>query len=69
MKDSIKKIIAEGLRDYPMVPVEEAADHLSQSTSNLYNERIRWLHSWPSQVILTISSIIWTQQVEENLGQ
>lgn len=69
MKDSIKKVIAEGLRDYPKVAVEDAADHLSQSTSNVYNERIRWLRSWPSQVILTVSSIIWTRQVEEMLGQ
>ena len=48
MKNSIKKIIADGLRDYPVSRVEDAADHLSQSTSYLYNARIRWLNSWPS---------------------
>ena len=68
MKDSIKSVIGESLRDFPHVPIEEAADHLSQSTSHVYNERIRWLRSWPSQVILTISMIAWTQQVEANLG-
>ena len=57
----------KGLKDYPVVSVEEAADHLSQSTSNLYNERIRWLKAWPSQVILVVSQIEWTRQVEEAL--
>jgi len=68
MKESIQKIIVEGLKDYPTAAIEEAADHLSQSTSHLYNERIRWLRSWPSQVILVVSSIVWTRQVEQSLS-
>ena len=55
----------KGLKDFPQTSIEDAADHLSQSTSNLYNERIRWLKAWPSQVILIVSQIIWTAQTEE----
>lgn len=69
MKESIQKVIADGLRDYPAVAIEDAADHLSQSTSNLYTERIRWLRGWASQVILTVSQIVWTRQVESSLTQ
>ena len=47
--------------------IEEGIDHLSQSTSHLYNDRIRWFNSWPSQVILVVSQIMWTKQVEECL--
>ena len=69
MKSSIQNVIVKGLKDYPQVSVEDAADHLSQSTSNLYHERIRWLKAWPSQVILVVSQIIWTLQVEEALTE
>ena len=60
--------MSEGLRDFPAATVEEGADHLSVSTSDLYAARVRWLKVWPSQVILTVSQIIWTRQVEESLN-
>jgi len=55
MKASVQYVIHKGLRDFPHVSVEEGADHLSQSTSHIYQDRIRWLNNWQSQVILTVS--------------
>ena len=48
MKSSIQGVISEGLRDFPVATVEEGADHLSVSTSDLYAARVRWLKGWPS---------------------
>ena len=48
MKSSIQGVISEGLRDFPAATVEEGADHLSVSTSDLYAARVRWLKVWPS---------------------
>lgn len=55
MKESVRGVITDGLRDYPAVAIEDAADDLSQETSSLYKERVRWLKGWASQVILTVS--------------
>ena len=61
-------MLSDGLRDYPMVSIQEAIQELANNTSIHYSDRLLWLRSWPSQVILTVSMIVWTQQVEQELG-
>ena len=56
------------MKDIPDLLLEDAIHELSSVNSAHYNERVHWLRSWPSQVILTISMIMWTKQVEEQIG-
>ena len=46
MKVSIKKVIAEGIKDCPNIPIEEVSDVQSISTHRLFNERTQWLARW-----------------------
>jgi hypothetical protein len=67
MKLGIRKVIADGLKDFPNIPIEDISDTQSVSTHKMFNERTQWLARWQSQVIIVVSQIFWTMQVEQAL--
>ena len=49
MKNSIQEsYIVNGLKEFPIAEIHDGAESLSNNTSTLYNQRIKWLKSWPS---------------------
>ena len=55
MKLGIRKVISDGLKDYPNIPIEEVSDAQSISTHRMFNERTQWLARWQSQVVIVVS--------------
>ena len=66
MKIAIQKIINESLQAYP---IESFDGGETGREIVLNNKRIDWISNWQSQVVLTVSQIIFTKKVEGALTQ
>ena len=55
MRVSIKKVITDGMKDYPLMALEEVQDNQSVNTQKAFSDRTQWLAKWQSQVTIVVS--------------